>query len=203
MDLKLYLNKIKDINALIYCCCDLLYLNHPYIYYIVYDKGTIQLFDNKLNFISNDKKDVGYKNIDKAVFVKKENSFYINLKSFDDIILLKILIIRKIRDAFHYKQIYLFIKNEETVVSEDLINMWKFNIISKNTKIKYIDDSPVELDKNAFTSLMMSYIYKVGIRYDIKTNISDKYGEYNRIMNYLESTYSCNDVCSLFDKYKA
>lgn len=158
-------NIIKTLNSLIELSCEIQSINVPYIYYVHYNNKKVVLRDKSFNVISYDIRDVVY-NVKTIKFIPKENVIYINTDVLNDKILSYSLALRETRYMFHIHEITSLKDKNITLTDTYLIKQWKY--CYDNTKInkKYYINSPVEIDKNAYSYIIMKTVFNINLRFD-------------------------------------
>lgn len=193
-------NNQKTIKQYLKCIersCNILELEIPPVYFIYQDESNFFLFDQNLNYISSDYRDVG-KNINFMKFIRNEYVIYVNCCAFADPTLIIIKAYELVRHIYQLKMISYFetmnknikagqtsennedirkLENSSTYQKlESNIRSWKYcyqnknkNKVSNELNIKGNKNvSLIEADMMAFSYLMMKKYHRINIDYKIE-----------------------------------
>lgn len=159
------------------CCktirlaCDKLRLDYPGVYFINETANRTELYDNNLNFISEDTRDIGYK-VKNIRFIPKEYVIYINTRIFINKVQMLSLCYQTVRFIYQINEIK---KGDES--QEKRMSQWKYCYESPPRKDRtYL--SPVEMDMMAFAVIMLKWHHNINLKYkNIKNVDFEKYIE--------------------------
>lgn len=193
---RLIISKINSLNNLIYFCCNLLNVRKPEIYYFQNGKNYFVLMDCNYTTISTNKKDMGY-DVHQIQFVQKEYCIYINVSLLDNMILAYAHAFRTIRIIFQLKQVIEYKRNNKLNISLLRAKQWHYCYSTRNFKEIEINDIPTEIDKNAFSFVMMQYLFHIEIKYTVRDR--DRYED--RVKE-IQKEYDENQIRGLFRKFE-
>lgn len=185
-----------ELVQLVEFSCRVQNVKMPYVYFIEHTKNGIILRDNNFNFVSNDKRDFDA-TVYYVKFVRRENVLYININNLKDNLIARALILRQTRAIYQSKQISLHINNKKTEEKDYVINQWIYCLESDKRKNIYCKDSVIEIDRNAYSNLIMKILYSIQYEYDI----SEK-EEYDNRYNKLYKKYKANSIIDIANKMK-
>lgn len=139
----------------------ILKINMPEIYFINVTSSRIELYNQNLEFISEDFRDIGYK-IDKIRFIPKEYVIYINTKIFENEVSMLCHCYQTIRYVYQIEEVRKYKKGIQYNDTESNLRQWNHCF---DTKIEGVDKtkSPICLDMMAFAKLMLFYFHNIDI----------------------------------------
>lgn len=154
--------KIRNINNFIMMIVDLLNISKPYIYYISY-KDDFILYDENLNIVSYDERDVNIK-VSSLKYVVKENTLYINLTATNNIVRTYALILRTLRGVYQIDQATRYDKRLECDrYASNYYHIYFNNITEDNDSEDIRINSIDNIDKFAFVQVLMKRIFNINI----------------------------------------
>lgn len=141
----------------------ILKINMPEIYFINVTSSRIELYNQNLEFISEDFRDIGYK-IDKIRFIPKEYVIYINTKIFENEVSMLCHCYQTIRYVYQIEEVRKYKKGIQYNDTESNLRQWNHCF---NTKVKGVDKtkSPICLDMMAFAKLILFYFHSIDISF--------------------------------------
>lgn len=187
---------IEYFNRFIHFSCQLLEIRTPEIYYVQYIKNDTILRNNHYSFISNDKRDIGYL-INSISFIPKEYVIYVNVNIFKNIFSAYALALRVTRSIFQLKQIIYFKKQKQLDIDETLARSWYYCYESSQSYSLFSFDLPTDVDRNAYSFIIMYYIFHIGLKY----NMQDQ-ERFEKRKKELFQEYRKDEVIKIFKKYQ-
>ena len=131
------------------------------IYYVHLDD--VKRFDQDVNIVSYDYRDVGYK-VKSILFIPKEYVIYINVDLFQNEINMLVKCYQTARQMYHTIQVYNQLQSKELSESTTTVNQWRYCYIErKNSKPNGI--TPVQADMMAFSIVMMQKYHYINIEF--------------------------------------
>ena len=194
MKRKIDFKDIATANRLIKLSCELFRIRIPEIYYIYNRKNDFRLMDENLQTISYDFRSIGFR-IDEIEFDPKNYGIYINIDILKERLMGYVVILRKIRTLYQLSQIQKQRKSQRILEDEELIQAWKFAY--QYRKKEYVSESPIEMDCNAYTYLIMNYIFDVDVSFKPRDE-----KVYQQHQERLKKSYSYSRVLELAKKYQ-
>lgn len=186
------MNNIELYSIFIQFLCELLNLKSPIVYIVKYQKDNIVLYDDKLNIISYDEKDVG-KRVRDVTIIPKQNTLYINSEFSSDTLKTLILISKRLRFMYQIKQVSFFIRGESIEIDKELAEHWKYEFTpSQNQKKQTCTNqiTPAELDRKAFARIIMGTVFEYNICFEIETGLKDNERGYYKAIDRVREVYS-------------
>lgn len=185
---------INNNRNLIYMLCDLMEIKRPDIYYFYKTKGNFKLYDKYLNLISYDQRDLNT-NVKYIKYIYKENTIYVNLKIYEDVIRAYVVIIKIIRGIYQYEQAQRYSK--DLPCCKDAYSFYYIYIQTDSYKQhnSYINSAD-ELDKFAFAYIIMRCVFDHNIYF--KGLEQNRYAEK---VNYLIQEYPEDKLIQMKERY--
>ena len=186
---------INNSKNLIYMLCNLMEIKRPDIYYFCKIKSNFKLYDSHLNLISYDQRDLNT-SVKSIKYIHEENTVYINLKIFSDIVKAYIVIIKLLRGIYQYEQAQRYSKDLSHC--KDAHNFYYIYIQTDSYKQygSYIN-SVDELDKFAFAYIIMRCVFNHNIYFKgLEQN------RYAKKVNYLIQEYPEDKLMQMKEKYQ-
>lgn len=188
----------NNCTSLIKTSCQLLKVRTPHIYYIQEDKNEFVLRDQNYNIISYDRRDAGY-NVKSALFILKEYTLYININIFTDVIRTYALALRQTRAIFQIKEVKLYISDKRAYNRKYNASGWKYVFEQCLNNKDAMFGSPVELDRNAYSCVIINYLFNEKITYHQKDNAKN-IEKLEHLIKKIEDEYNAIDVLELASK---
>lgn len=186
---------INNSKNLIYMLCDLMGIKRPDIYYFCKTKSNFKLYDSYLNLISYDQRDLNI-SVKYIKYIHEENTVYINLKIFSDIVKAYIVIIKLLRGIYQYEQAQRYSK--DLPCCKDAHNFYYIYIQTDSYKQhKAYINSADELDKFAFAYIIMRCVFDHNIYF--KGLEQNRYAEK---VNCLIQEYPEDKLMQMKEKYQ-
>lgn len=194
--MKIMNEKIININRLINMLVDMLRVSAPYIYYISYTNDFI-LYDNNLNIISYDERDVKIK-VNSIKYVVKENTIYINIDLLEDMFKTYVLVIRTMRGAYQINQAIRYEKGQDCAYNAHMFHFIYFHCLYNEKAHDFSKQNTTEnIDKFAFIKVMVKHIFDVNLDFD---NLDKQ--NYDPIFKEMEKQYTKDLVIKYVVKHQ-
>lgn len=184
-------DKYKEYVKLINLSCRLQNIRLPYIYFLEHTGSGIVLRDDHYKYISSDIRDFD-PNVYYVKYICKENVIYINVNNLKNHNVAKALILRQTRAAYQYKQILMYKESGRAEIRESLIKQWMFAVRYTKSSKDYNKNSPIEVDRNAYSNIIMETLYSKKYKYEISEDYI-----YDDIYNDLRKQYNIIDVLDI------
>lgn len=157
--------KVKKSVNLIILLCHIQKISVPEIYFIKSGPGQdFVLYDSTLNIISYDRRDVG-SDVSSLKYVFKENALYINLDIMKNTREIPVYICRAARGIYQCNQAYRY-ENGITDTNEAREFHFCYYLCQQKKNTLYSPQNTVaEIDKNAFTAVMLECLYGKSISF--------------------------------------
>lgn len=141
----------------------ILKISIPEIYFVNVTSSRTELYNQNLEFISEDFRDIGYK-IDKIRFIPKEYVIYINTKIFENEVSMLCHCYQTIRYVYQIEEVRKYKKSIQYNDTESNLRQWNHCF---DTKVKGVDKtkSPICLDMMAFAKLMLFYRHHIDVSF--------------------------------------
>ena len=183
--------------------CELLDLKLPDFCLVRYEKHNIVLYDKDLKIISYDERDIGRK-VEDVLFIPHQNIIYINEKSSQHPTNTLILISKRLRFMYQLKQRWLYQSGEFVEVNKRIIEGWihEFNPSKLQERMAGNLISPAELDRKAFSQIIMRIVFHINVNYNVETGLKDNERVYEGYLRDVEGVYSTLFIGVVFNKYR-
>lgn len=188
----------NNCTSLIRTSCQLLKVRTPHIYYIKEDKNEFILRDQNYNIISYDRRDAGY-NVKSALFILKEYTLYINVNIFTDVIRTYALVLRQTRAIFQLREVKLYVADKKAYNRKYNASVWMYVFEQGHNNQDAIFDSPVEMDRNAYSCVIINYLFNEKITYLHKDNAKNA-EKLEDLIKRIEDEYNVLDVLEVASK---
>jgi hypothetical protein len=188
-------NKINNLTQLLIYSCSLLHIKCPDIYYFINKNKQFILKDSNGYPISYDNRDMKVK-VKYIQFIPKEYVIYVNIDLLDNMILAYYQVLKITRGIYQIKQVFNYRKHKSYDSDISSIISWDYCYSHmKNHKEEFY--YPTEIDKNAYTYILMKTLFHIQLQY----KITDE-KRFNERLVQLQNRYTIDKVKLCFKTYK-